>query len=447
MSEVVDLLVELISNACVNDGTPDSGGEIRSVRTLQRFLGEEGTVVEPHPGRASVVYRIAGTEPGAPALAMLPHLDVVPASSEGWTHPPFSATRADGMVWGRGAVDMLNLTAAMASVFRRYLHGEADPLPGDLVFAAVADEEAGGALGAEHLVTAHWDLVRCEFLLTEVGAPPFRTTDRVVVPVTVAEKGPAWRRVRAHGATGHASQPYGSRNALLPVARAVARLGDARSPVAITDEWVRFVEGIPLDAGTRAGLVDPDRVDETIDRIAQDDPDLARWAHACTHMTVAPTMLHAGEKANVIPDEAEGHVDVRALPGQEHADVDDHFRKVLGPALRDELEIEPMLEFPATGSAPEGPLWEAIGDAVQRATGGRDLVASMTPVTTDARFFRARGVTAYGVGMFDDSVTFGEMLGMFHGVDERVSERSVELTAALLGDVVAAFGERVRTGS
>lgn len=440
--EVVDLLVALVRNACVNDGTPDSGHEHRSVDTVAAYLGEDGVVVEPHPGRQSVVYRVPGSVPGAPRLLLIPHLDVVPADVSQWTHDPFAADIADGYVWGRGTLDMLNVTAAMTAVFKRYLSGDLAPLPGDLILAAVADEEAGGALGAHHLVEEHWDLVACEAALTEVAAPPFRSGGAAVVPVTVAEKGPSWRRLTTRGLPGHASQPYGRSNALLPLAGAMWRLGTEAAPVAISEEWRRFVAAIPIDAGVAAMLVDPDRVDEAIDVIAAADPSFARWAHACTHLTVSPTVLHSGVKSNVIPDLGSGEVDVRVLPGQDRETVDDHFRKVLGPALFEELDIEPVQEFPATTSPQEGPLWEAIGDAAETVTATRELIPSLTPVATDARFFRARGVPSYGVGWFDDRITFGEMLSSFHGIDERVSVASVGMTARFLGDVVAAFGRR-----
>ncbi|MCB1247348.1 MAG: M20/M25/M40 family metallo-hydrolase, partial [Acidimicrobiia bacterium] len=104
----VPLLVELIQNACVNTGDVASGDEIRSVRTLQRFIGIEGTVIEPAPRRASVVFRVQGTVPGAPTVLLIPHLDVVPADPSAWRFDPFGGVRADGFVWGRGAVDMLN---------------------------------------------------------------------------------------------------------------------------------------------------------------------------------------------------------------------------------------------------------------------------------------------------------------------------------------------------
>ncbi|HEX9856682.1 MAG TPA: M20/M25/M40 family metallo-hydrolase [Acidimicrobiia bacterium] len=439
--EVVELLVELIRNECVNDGTPDSGHEHRSVTTLAAYLGRDGTIVEPHPGRQSVVYRVAGTVPGAPSLILLPHLDVVPAKPDGWTHPPFDGIREAGYVWGRGAVDMLNVTSAMAAVFKRHLNGDVAPLPGDLVFGATADEEAGGRLGAETLVSDHWDLVAGEYLLTEVAGPSFRAGGEHVLPVTVAEKGPSWRRLTSRGLPGHGSQPYGRKNALVPMATAMARLGTTPTPVEITEEWSAFVTGLALERDLEERLLDPDRIDDAIDELAGDDMAFARWVHACTHLTVTPTVLHSGIKSNVVPDLAAADVDVRKLPGQDEEDVDDHFRKVMGPGLSDEIEIERIQTFPANGSPTGGPLWEAIVDSADALTGSPALVPAITPVATDARFFRARGVVAYGVGLFDDDVTFGDMLSMFHGDDERVSERSVDLTTQMLERVVARFGE------
>jgi len=439
--EAIDLLVAMIRNACVNDGSVTGGHEHRSVETLQDYFGRGGTVVEPEPGRQSVVYRVPGTGDG-PALLLLPHLDVVPASGNAWTHDPFAGVRADGFVYGRGAVDMLNVTAAMAVVFKAYLDGALEPLPGDLVFAGVADEEAGGQYGAAHLVERHWDLVACNYVLTEVAAPSFPATNGPVLPVTVAEKGPAWRRMRTHGISGHGSQPFGTSNALTPLAEALAKLAAAPTPVDITEDWRRFVTGLDLAADMEQRLLDADLVDGAIEDLAADDPAFARWVHACTHLTITPTMLDAGVKMNVVPESGEGFVDVRKLPGQDEAAVDDHLRKVLGPALYDEIEFEPFMEFPATSSSASGPLWDAIGDAAEDLTGSRSLVPAITPVGTDARFFRARGIPGYGVGLFDNQVTFAEMLAMFHGDDERVSERSVDLTTQMLGTTLRRFGSR-----
>ncbi len=190
-------------------------------------------------------------------------------------------------------------------------------------------------------------------------------------------------------------------------------------------------------------LIDPDCVDEAIDELAEQDPVLARWIHACTHLTFSPNTIGGGTKANMVPDRAEGEIDVRLLPGQDASDIEGHLRKVLGPDLYDEFEIEPVLEMTAGATPPHGPLWEAIADAAEEHLGSRSLAPTLTPVTTDARFFRELGIPAYGVGLFDDSVTFPEMLAMFHGADERVSEESIMRTAEFLASVIDCFSSRV----
>ena len=438
----VDLLVELIQNRCVNDGTPESGHEHRSVATLVDYLGVGGEIHEPAPGRQSLVYRIPGTDPEAPSLALVPHLDVVPVNAAGWSVDPFAAEISDGFVWGRGAVDMLNLTAAMATVVRPYLTGERT-LPGDLVFAAVADEENSGTLGARSLVADRWDLVGADYLLTEVAYPPLMTPSGPVHPVAVGEKGPYWTRLSTTGIPGHGSSPYGSDNALSPLVAAVNGLFDTPMPVAITPEWEEFVEGLELDPDMAAALVDPDRVDDVIDRLAGNDPAFARYVHAATHLTVSPNTIAGGVKANVVADAAQAEVDLRALPGMDRTFVDQHLRKAMG-AAGDRVELAPMADHPPTSSERGNPLWEAIVDGLEHHTGSRRVVPALMTVATDARFWRRKGTVAYGVGLFDDRIGFGEFMSLFHGHDERVSIESVRRTTQLLETVISRFGEATR---
>lgn len=435
MSSTIELLQALIRNACVNDGTAASGQEVRSVETLHDHFGRAGTTFEPAPGRMSTVYRIPGTREGAPSLMMMGHLDVVPVNESGWTRDPFGGVVDDGFLWGRGAVDMLNLTAAMAVAFKPYLDGDLEPLPGDLVFLAVADEEAAGGLGAGPLVTEHWDLVHTDNLLTEIAYPPLRLDGAPAFPVSVGEKGPHWSVLRSSGTPGHGSVPYGSDNAMAPLVETMHALFANPSPVVISDVWRAFVESAGFSDELAARLVDPDRVDDAIDEVAATDPRLAAYLHACTHLTVAPTTVHSGVKMNVIPDTAEGQVDFRALPGQGRDDVDAHIRKVAGSAA-DRIEIIPTADFEANDSPMGTSLWECIVDAMEVRTGSRRVVPTLMPATTDARFFRARGVTAYGVGLFDEAVSFPDFLSMFHGHDERVSLPSVDATTGLLATIL-----------
>lgn len=437
---VVALLREMIRNRCVNDGTPGSGQEHRSVATLVDFLGRAGEIVEPAPGRQSVVYRVSGSEPGAPGLLLLPHLDVVPVNEAGWSVDPFGATISDGFVWGRGAVDMLNLTAAMAVVFREYQRGTLPPLPGDLILAAVADEEAAGGLGARHLVEQRPELVDAQYVLTEVAYPALATPTGPAFPVAVGEKGPFWSRLRSTGRPGHGSGPYLADNALEPMVGALGGLFDTPSPVAITEEWRRFVSLLGLPEDLSARLVDPDLVDQAIAEVAATDPGLAGYFHSSTHLTVSPNTVRGGTKANMIPDRAEAEIDLRALPGMDRRFVDEHLRKAMG-RFADRIEIQPVSDYLANASDRSDPLWQAIEDSLQLLTGARRALPVLMPVATDARFFRARGAAAYGVGWFDDRIGFSDFLSLFHGNDERVSVDSVERTQRLLGAVVARFGE------
>jgi acetylornithine deacetylase/succinyl-diaminopimelate desuccinylase-like protein len=438
--EVAELLTELIRNVCVNDGTRGSGYESRSVRTLQDYLAEPGVVSGIVEGRDNLVYRLPGRDPQAPAIALMGHLDVVPVTPEGWSRDPFGGDVVDGVVWGRGAVDMLNMTAAMAIVFKRYLDGRLPPLPGDLLFLAVADEEAGGTWGVRHLLDTVPEEVACDFLLTEVPLPSIDTPNGPVYPVKVGEKGPYWRILRATGTPGHGSQPYRARNALLPLARAADRLAREPSPVVITDQWRALVEALSLEAALAKRLLDPEQIDEAIEDLATVSVGFARYAHACTHMTLSPNVLQAGGKANVIPAEGWAEIDIRTLPGQDAGTVDEHLRKVLGPDY-EEIETEPVMDFPASASPAEGPLWNAIADALASLTGIRRTVPVFTPMTTDARFFRATGTVAYGVALFDDGMDVADFLSRFHGNDERVSVSSLGKTAALYRRTLERFGE------
>jgi acetylornithine deacetylase/succinyl-diaminopimelate desuccinylase-like protein len=434
---VIELLQQLIRNRCVNDGTADSGHEIRSVATLVDYLGTPGEVFEPIPGRQSLVYRIEGFDPTAPSLALVPHLDVVPVDPAGWSVDPFAAEIVDGLIYGRGAVDMLNVTAAMAVAVRPYLTGEKKPR-GDLVFAAVADEEAGGRLGALHLVEDRWDLVAADYFLGEVAYPGIETGEHRAVPVSIGEKGAYWSVLQTAGIPGHGSAPYGTDNALHKMVSALSGLIGAPSPAAITAEWVSFVENLGLDQESVRRLTDVDQLDAEIDRIAAEDPAMARYIHAATHLTISANVLDAGSKTNVVADHAHAGIDIRGLPGMDREFVDAHLRKSMG-ADADQIEILPVMDGDATVSPVGNALWQAIGDSVEELEGHRNLAPALMTVATDARFWRARGTICYGVGLFDDRMTFSDMLALFHGHDERVSVVSVERTTALYQKVLERF--------
>lgn len=335
---------------------------------------------------------------------------------------------------------MLNMASAMATAFRPYLNAEVAPPPGDLVFIATADEEAGGFLGAKWLIDNHPDVVDCQYILTEVAYPPIQTNTGPSYPVSVSEKGPYWRRLTAKGIPGHGSQPHGRENAVIDLGRAIARLAESPTPVEITSEWRATVEALGLGEEISSALLDPDKIDGAIEALAAADPLMARLAHALTHLTVSPNVVEGGIKANIIAESGTAEIDIRTLPGQDETTVDDHLRKALGSDLYDRLEVEPIMDYPAGSSPAAGPLWEAVGDGLEQVAGTRRRFPNLISGTTDARFFRSRGVVAYGAAVFDDRIAPGEFASMFHGHNERISEDSIGLTADFLATTISRFG-------
>jgi acetylornithine deacetylase/succinyl-diaminopimelate desuccinylase-like protein len=201
-----------------------------------------------------------------------------------------------------------------------------------------------------------------------------------------------------------------------------------------------FAGSLGLDPESIGRLTDVDLLDEEIDRISVSDPTLARYLHAATHLTISANVLRSGSKINVVADRARAELDIRGLPGMDRAFVDSHLRKALGVA-GDQVEITPVMDGNATVSSIGNPLWTAIGDAVEELDGHRQLAPTLATVATDARFWRRKGTVAYGVGLFDDRMSFSEMLGLFHGNDERISIESVERTTALYVKVLERFFE------
>jgi acetylornithine deacetylase/succinyl-diaminopimelate desuccinylase-like protein len=427
--ETVELLQQLIRNQCVNDGRPESGHEGRSSDVLRTYLeggGLELETFEPTPGRVSLVTRIEGTDPAAPTLCLCGHTDVVPVTPSQWRRDPFGGELVDGEVWGRGAIDMLNLTVTMAVAVRALADSGYRPR-GTLIYAAVADEEAGGVHGARWLLDHEREAVGADYLITESGGIVSDTAAGRKVSVTVAEKGLSWRTLRVRGAPGHGSMPYGVDNALIKTAEIVRRLAAYRPRPVVSELWRQFVEHSPWQ-GTELGsaLLDPARLD---DALAELNPLVGKLAHACTHTTFSPNVIRGGVKTNVIPDAVELDVDIRTLPGDDDAEVEAHLRAALGDLAEGvEMTTTEHGHSPASESPTGTPLWDALETVVRRAYPDATLLPRLTVGGTDARFWRQTGAVAYGFGLFSPAVTFSELSTRFHGVDERVDVESLVLT-------------------
>ena len=436
-AETTELLQQLIRNGCVNDGTRDSGQEVRNADLLESYLEGSGLEMqrfEAVPNRPSLVGRLEGSDPNAPSLMLMGHTDVVPVNPEGWKRDPFGGELVDGEVWGRGAVDMLNLTASMAVAISALAREGFKP-KGSLIYLGVPDEEAAGTYGARWLVDNELDAVRCDYVLTEMGGFRFATQGAPKVPVMVAEKGTYWCTIRIKGTPGHGSMPFRTDNALTKAAEVVQRLADYQPDAVIHDTWRRFIEQMDFPPELASALLDPSKVRE----VAAELPDLgmARMIHACTHTTFAPTILHSGVKGNVIPDTAELHVDIRTLPGHTADDVHAMLREALGEYY-DLVEIDPTSAMEASASPIDSPMWDTLSKHTARLAGA-ETVPFIIVGATDSRFFRQVGATCYGYGLFSERISFGEFASMFHGDDERVDTDSLGLTTELWGSVVRDF--------
>ena len=431
-----ELLQALIRTECVNDGTPDSGGEIRNVDLLRAYLegpGVELSTYESRPGRTSLVARLEGTDPSAPTVCLMGHTDVVPVNRDGWSRDPFGGELIDGEVWGRGALDMLYQTATQAVAFRQLVRSGFRP-KGTLIYFAVPDEEAGGTWGAKWMVEHHWDAIGCDYLLNELAGVAMPSSDGFrKITVTVAEKGIAWRRLRVSGRPGHGSMPFGADNAIITAAEIVRRLSAHRPKAGLDDVWRATVEAYEFEPELTRRLLDPAEVYDAL--LALPDQGTATMLHACSHTTFSPNVVRGGVKSNVIPDTVELEVDIRTLPGVTGDEVDAALREAIGN-LADRVQIGRLVDDQSTASSIDNPMWRALERRAQVAYPGAALLPQLEIGATDARFFRRRGTIAYGTGLFSAGVTYEDMISRFHGHDERIDVESLGLTTDLWLGVV-----------
>ena len=434
VEETTELLQHLIRNECVNDGTPASGHEIKSVETLASYLRTPGVEIEryePSPGRGSLVLRIEGSDKTAPSLHLMGHTDVVPVTRASWRHDPFGGELIDGEVWGRGAIDMLDVTASMAVAIKKLLTSGFKPR-GTLIYSAVADEEALGTYGAQWLTENKWDDVKTDYLVTEFGGVRMPLGTGAKMPIMTAEKGSQWTRLRVKGTPGHGSMPYKSDNALVKASELITRIAKYKAPLHLQDLWKTFVEGIDLPAVQRMALTTAATFDAALDRMPEGAD---RMMYAATRTTLSPNIAHSGVKVNVIPDSAEVDIDIRTLPGDDGEGVRKMLRDAAGDLWKD---VEVLFEGsnPATSSPINTPLWDALTKVTQRLIPGSTTMPFLIVGATDARYFRRKGVVSYGYGLMSDKIPFGEFSKLFHGNNERIDQGSLELMTPLWDGLV-----------
>jgi acetylornithine deacetylase/succinyl-diaminopimelate desuccinylase-like protein len=436
----IALLQDLIRIPTVNLGTGE-GGDADERRAAERIAeemraaGHEPKLFEKKKNRTSVVTRVKGNGKKAPLL-LNAHLDVVEADAGKWRHDPFGGELIDGYVWGRGAIDMKHMAAMSARVVANLEPGKLDR---DVIFAAVADEEAGCALGSLFLVEDHPDEVRAEYMLGEVGAFSLYLFGRTFYPIQVAEKGVCWVRATYEGLPGHGSTPN-PESAVVKLAEAVARIGKARLPMHPTDVVRGFLTGLAKELPSPqkhvlGRLSTPQLAGLILDYLVR-DPGQKRSFGALLSNTATPTILRAGAKVNVIPGKASVDLDGRTLPGQ----TEEGFLAELRQALGGDPELEVLRSLPSVEASPKTPLFDHLSNVLRDEDPTGHPLPYLIPGFTDAKAYARLGTTCYGFApvKFDPTheVDFARM---YHGHDERVPADGLKWGLRVLYRAVSGF--------
>ncbi|GGR74864.1 MULTISPECIES: M20/M25/M40 family metallo-hydrolase [Streptomyces] len=423
--QALDEVVEFTSGLIRIDTTNRGGGDCRerpaAEYAAERLAGAglEPLMLERTPGRTNVVARIEGTDPSADALLVHGHLDVVPAEPADWSVPPFSGEIRDGMVWGRGAVDMKNMDAMILAVVRSWARQGVRPRR-DLVIAFTADEEASAEDGSGFLAGRHPELFEgCTEGVSEGGGFTFHDgSGREIYPIAAGERGTAWLKLTARGRAGHGSK-VNRENAVTRLAAAVTRIGEHEWPTRLTPTVRAALDALAALYGIEAGRTDVDRLLEKLGPAAG-------LVEATVRNSANPTMLDAGYKLNVIPGEAVAHVDGRYLPGTEEefaATLD----RLTGPDVHWEFaHREVALEAPV-----DSPLFAGMRAAVEEFAPGGHVVPYCMAGGTDAKQFSRLGITGYGFVPLRVPAGF-DYPALFHGVDERVPVEALRFGVRVL---------------
>ncbi|MET7855689.1 M20/M25/M40 family metallo-hydrolase [Streptomyces sp. NPDC005318] len=425
LDESVTFTSELIRIDTTNRGDGDCRERPAAEYVAERLAaaGLTPTLLERTPGRTNVVARIEGTDPSADALLVHGHLDVVPAEADDWTVHPFSGEVRDGVVWGRGAVDMKNMDAMILAVVRSWARAGIRPRR-DIVIAYTADEEASAADGSGFLADQHADLFEgCTEGISESGAFTFHAGPGMqLYPIAAGERGTGWLKLTAHGKAGHGSK-VNKANAVTALSAAVARIGAHVWPVRLTPTVRAALTEIAALHGIHVDVDAPGfDVDELLGKLGP----AAALVEATVRNSANPTMLDAGYKVNVIPGHATAYVDGRMVPGGEdefHATLD----RLTGPDVEWEFHHrEVPLQAPV-----DSPTYAKLRAAIERFDPDGHVVPYCMSGGTDAKQFSRLGITGYGFSPLKLPAGF-DYQALFHGVDERVPVEALHFGVRVL---------------
>jgi acetylornithine deacetylase/succinyl-diaminopimelate desuccinylase-like protein len=430
-AEAQELLRRLVRFNTVNPPGDERAAQEYLADHLRR-AGFECELLGAEPGRPNLLARLRSKD-GAPAdepsddgptLCLLGHVDTVLANAQEWTHDPWSGEIADGYLWGRGALDMKSQVAAEIAAAASLARSGWRPTRGELLIAAVVDEETGGSLGAQWLCKNHPEKVRCDLLVNEGGGEVFEYAGRRYYGVCCAEKGVFRFTLSTDGVAGHASMPGMGENALLKMAPLLQRLAARQPAYELTEEPRGMLRGIGEDADDAKG---------SIERMRAADPLLATMFEPMLGVTFTPTRIAASEKINVIPSRAELKVDCRVPPGLGEAEVRRGIAEVLG---EDGFEVKFSERVVGNRSPMQSQLMKTIIDWI----GERDPSAAVVPVIlpgfTDSRHFREAFPECVAYGFFPQRhQTMLQTAPLVHAADERIDVRDIAFATEFYADL------------
>lgn len=409
LDETAIVARDLIRFDTTNYGEGRSNGEADAAEYLEAklvALGLTPQLFESAPGRVSVVARVEGANPDADALVLHGHTDVVPADPANWSVDPFGGVIKDGLLWGRGAVDMKDMDAMMITALGDILGSGRQPAR-DIIVGFFADEEDGGRLGSHYLVREHPELFAgATEAISEVGGYSITLNGTRAYLLQTGEKALIWVKLISRGTASHGSRVMHD-NAITKLAEAVAKLGREQWPLRLTDTTIELIAEL-------ARILDQDPQKVGPDELVIATGTAAGFIQGSLRTTTNPTMLTAGYKHNVIPDMAEALIDIRALPGEEDA-VLARVRELVGP----DIEIQIMHQDIGLETAFSGPLVDAMTSALGTHDPGAPVLPYLLSGGTDNKALSLLGIKGYGFAPLKLPAEL-DFPGMFHGVDERV---------------------------
>ena len=412
--EVISICQDLIRIPSVNfgDGKGDESQVAAYITTSLAEVGITTKIYESAPGRHNVVARIEGIDTARPGLVVHGHIDVVPADPKDWSVDPFGGEIKDGMIWGRGAVDMKNMDAMLLALVREWARTGYKP-PRTIVLVFFADEEAGSLYGSRWMVKNHPEVFAgCSEAISEVGGFSVTVGDgKRLYFIEGAQKGIHWMRLTARGRAGHGSM-INPENALTALSEAVAKIGRHQWPQRYTKTVKRLFKKVAEVTGK------PYNEDDLRPLLREIGP-VSRMIGATLQNTANPTQLDAGYKANVIPQDAHAVIDGRFLPGYED-EMNDTIRQIVGP----EIEITTITRDIALEVDFEGPLVEAMIDSILAQDPEGIPVPYLMSGGTDNKALSELGIVGYGFSPLRLPPDL-DFMALFHGVDERVPLESL----------------------